>query len=155
MGAESPSRLDIVPIWKRLNDGLVQLVDHVPDGKLDWSPRPPLWSFRRSFWHLAEARDQWMNRAINDGQPNIAGGEDVTKQEIRDLLHGTWQRMERTLSDQAKLDATYRDRYWREAPDYTGHRVAFHLLEHDIHHRADMLLYLALLGIETPQVWTA
>ena len=32
--------------------------------------------------------------------------------------------------------------------------VAFHLLEHDIHHRADLLLYLALLGIETPQVWT-
>jgi uncharacterized damage-inducible protein DinB len=32
--------------------------------------------------------------------------------------------------------------------------VAFHLLEHDIHHRADILMYLALLGIETPQVWT-
>jgi uncharacterized damage-inducible protein DinB len=30
--------------------------------------------------------------------------------------------------------------------------VAFHLLEHDIHHRADIFLYLALLGIETPQV---
>ena len=37
----------------------------------------------------------------------------------------------------------------------TGHWVAFHLLEHDIHHRADMFLYLALLGIEPPQVWTA
>jgi uncharacterized damage-inducible protein DinB len=36
----------------------------------------------------------------------------------------------------------------------TGHWIAFHLLEHDIHHRADIFHYLALLGIETPSVGT-
>jgi uncharacterized damage-inducible protein DinB len=149
------ARLDIVPIWKRLNEDLIRLVDYVPDDKLDWSPKEDLWSFRRLFWHLAEARDQWMTRAINDGQPNVAGGDDVGKDDLRELLRGTWQRIERTLNDQAKLDATYRDRWWAAAPPYTGHWVAFHLLEHDIHHRADMLMYLGLLGAETPQVWTA
>jgi hypothetical protein len=66
----------------------------------------------------------------------------------------TWERIERVFTDQARLDATYRDRYWAGAPLRDGHWVAFHLLEHDIHHRADLLLYLALLDIETPQVWT-
>jgi hypothetical protein len=28
-----------------------------------------------------------------------------------------------------------------------GHWIAFHLQEHDIHHRADVLHHLALLGI--------
>ena len=29
----------------------------------------------------------------------------------------------------------------------TEHWIAFHLLDHDIHHRADVVHYLALLGI--------
>jgi uncharacterized damage-inducible protein DinB len=154
MTAAASARLDIVPMWQRLNDDLIRLVEYVPEDKLDWSPQPQLWSFRRIFWHLAEARDQWMTRAVNDGQPSIADSEDVGKDQIQDLLRRTWERINRTLTDQARLDATYRDRWWSGAPVRTGHWVAFHLLEHDIHHRADMLLYLALLGAETPQVWT-
>ena len=107
MTATSSARLDIVPIWARLNDDLVRLAEHVPDDKLDWSPKPELWSFRRLFWHISEAREQWMTRAISDGQPNTATNENPSKDEIPDLLRGTWQRIERTLTDQAKLDATY------------------------------------------------
>ena len=32
-----------------------------------------------------------------------------------------------------------------------GHWIAFHLLEHDIHHRADILHYLALLDVAVPE----
>ena len=35
-----------------------------------------------------------------------------------------------------------------------GHWIAFHLLEHDIHHRADIFHYLALLEIEHPEIGT-
>jgi uncharacterized damage-inducible protein DinB len=146
---------DIVPIWRRLNEQLVDLIAHVPDEHLDWAPKPELWSFRRLFLHLAAARDEWMFRAIDDGEPGT--GLDLearTKEELRHALQRTWWRVERTISDQSRLAATYRDRWWAEAPPRTGHWVAFHLLEHDIHHRADMLLYLALLGIETPSDWT-
>ena len=66
-------------------------------------------------------------------------------------LRRTWQRLEPFLRDEKKLDATY-DADWGESP--TGHWIAFHLLEHDIHHRADVFHYLALLGIETPDVGT-
>jgi len=38
-----------------------------------------------------------------------------------------------------------------ESPWVTGDWIAFHLLEHDIHHRADIFHYLALLGIATLQ----
>jgi uncharacterized damage-inducible protein DinB len=156
MTALSAARLDIVPIWARLNDDLIRLAEHVPDDKLDWSPKPELWGFRRLFWHISEAREQWMTRAINDGLPNTAtANQNPTREEIPDLLRRTWQRIERTLTDQAALDAMYQDRWWDKAPPRTGHWVAFHLLEHDIHHRADMFLYMALLGIEPPQVWTA
>ena len=155
MTTEASARLDIVPIWKRLNEQLVGLVDEIPDDRFDWSPKPELWTFRHLFQHLAEAREQWMVRAIDDGEPNIDVYKNVhSKEQIRDALRRTWERMERTVTNQAKMDATYRDRWWAEAPPRTGHWVAFHLLEHDIHHRAEMLAYLALLGIEVPSEWT-
>lgn len=148
----SPARLDIVPVWARLNGMLIELVELVPDDRMRWSPKPEMWCFNRILMHLCEARQQWMNRAINDGEPDIPIAEHAdNKDEIKRALGHTWQRIERTLSDQARLDATYRDRWWSGAPPYDGHWVAFHLLEHDIHHRADILLYLALLGIDAPQ----
>lgn len=147
------ARLDIVPMWGRLNDMLAELVEYVPDDRMDWSPKPELWSFRHILQHIAEAREQWMVRGINDGAPNIDVYANVhSKSEIRDALRQTWQRIERVFTDQSRLDATYRDRWWAEAPLRDGHWYAFHLLEHDVHHRADLLLYLALLGIETPHV---
>ena len=153
--ARSVSGVDVVPMWSRLNGMLVGLVDHVPDDRMEWSPRPGLWTFRHIFLHVAEAREQWMNRAIADGERDIDVYANVhTKDEIKSALAATWERIERVFADQTRLDAIYKDRYWSEAPLRNGHWVAFHLLEHDVHHRADMLMYLALLGIETPQVWT-
>lgn len=147
--------LDIVAQWGRLNSGLIDLIDAIPDDRMDWSPRPDLWTFRHLFQHLAEAREQWMVRAIDDGAPDIDVYKNVhSKADIRGALATTWARIEKVFTDGARLEATYRDRWWKEAPPYNGHWVAFHLLEHDIHHRADMLLYLSLLDIRTPQVWT-
>ena len=155
MSAADSARFDILPIWSNLNDMLIELVDYVPDDRIQWSPKPELWSFHHIFLHLSEAREQWMNRAIDDGEPDIDVYKNVhSKEDIKLALSSTWRRIERVFTAGAKLDATYRDRYWAAAPLRSGHWVAFHLLEHDIHHRAGTLLYLALLGIETPQVWT-
>jgi uncharacterized damage-inducible protein DinB len=144
----SNARLDIVPMWTRLNEQLIRLVEQIPEEHLDWSPRSEMWSFRRLFGHMAEAREQWMTRAINDGAPNYVGQRVLSKDEIRDALRETWERIERTFADQAKLDAAYKDQWWDKAPMYNGHWVAFHLLEHDIHHRADMVVYAELLGLD-------
>jgi len=149
------ARFDILSTWANLNDMLIALVDAVPDDRMEWSPKPELWSFHHIFQHLAEAREQWMVRAIADGEPNIDVYANVhSRDEIKAAFRQTWERISRTFSNQGRLDATYKDKWWDKAPLRDGHWVAFHLLEHDIHHRADMLIYLALLGIETPQVWT-
>jgi len=155
MASDSGARFDVLPTWRQLNGMLVELVDLVPDERMQWSPKAELWTFHHLFLHLNEAREQWMNRAINDGERDIDVYANVeTKDEIKSAFGRTWERIERVFSDQRRLDATYRDRYWAEAPLRTGHWVALHLLEHDIHHRAELVMYLALLDVETPQVWT-
>lgn len=146
-----PSRLDIVPVWARFNEDLIKLVDAVPDDKVNWSPKPELWNFRGILIHIASARDNWLKGTVKDGieVPDVWATV-RTRAEIQEAYRRTWARLERFLSNENQLDATYDD----DGESVTGHWIAFHLLEHDVHHRADIFHYLALLGIETPNVGT-
>jgi uncharacterized damage-inducible protein DinB len=148
--------LDITAHWSRLNDGLVQLVEYVPDEKLNWSPKPDLWNFKGIFIHICVARHNWMSRDIKDGKqsPNVIV-EAQTKEGIRKHLGLSWQRLEGLLSNETRLAATFESDHEDGSHQvYCGHWIAFHGLEHDIHHRADIFHYLALLGIEHPDVGT-
>ena len=149
--AEATTALDIVPVWKRFNDGLIRLVDYVPDDQINWSPREDLWNFRGILLHLAATRDSWLG-GVTGEEPM---GDHVwktarSKEDIKQAYARTWDRVERFVSDPPGLTKMYDD---EEGP-VSGHWIAFHLLEHDIHHRADILHYLALLKIEHPDVGT-
>ena len=144
------ARLDVVPTWSRFNDELIRLVDYVPADKMNWSPKPELWNFRGILIHIAFSRDGWLGNTVKDGVEGPTAFP-RTKEEIAQALRRTWQRLEPFLRDEEALDATY-EVDWGEP--ISGHWIAYHLLEHDIHHRADIFHYLALLGIETPDVGT-
>jgi uncharacterized damage-inducible protein DinB len=156
--SDSPAfaRLDLAPTWARFNEELIQLVDYVPDEQLNWSPKPELWNFRGILLHLADTRDNWIGHGIEDGVEWKNVWQTVrTKDEIKSAFARTWERLAAVLSDQEKLDATYETQDPGEPVELrSGHWIMFHLLEHDIHHRADIFHYLALLGIATPGVGT-
>ena len=61
--------IDLREQWSRFNEGLIRLVDYVPDDKLNWSPRPELWNFRGILLHIAAARDGWLGGEVQDGDP--------------------------------------------------------------------------------------
>jgi uncharacterized damage-inducible protein DinB len=151
MNSPTFASLDIVPFWGRMNDALIALADYVPDDKLNWSPKPELWNFKGIFIHIAMARHNWLTRDVKDGEqsPDVIR-EAQNKQGIKNHLRLSWERLERFLASPEKLAAIYDG----ESSKITGHWIAFHLLEHDIHHRADIFHYLALLGIEHPDVGT-
>ncbi len=143
--------LDITPVWARFNDDLIRLVDLVPADQLDWSPKAELWNFRGIMLHIAGARDSWMTGTIRDGEDVPSVWTTVrSKAEIQEAYRRTWERVSRFLADPAKLAAQYDD----DGFTVSGHWIAYHLMEHDIHHRADIFHYLALLGVETPDVGT-
>ncbi len=147
--------VDVTGQWAKLNDSLIALVDYIPDDKLDWSPRDGLWNFRGILVHISMARHNWLTNAVKDGRETPDVLTQQTKATIKDNLQRSWQRVERFASNGAALDQVYEGEHPIDgAYSLTGHWIAFHLLEHDIHHRADLLHYLALLGIEHPEVGT-
>jgi uncharacterized damage-inducible protein DinB len=155
MTQHTTAGVDLAPVWARFNEGLIRLVDYVPDDKLNWSPKPELWNFRGIMLHIANARDNWLTGA-GDGieAPNVWMTV-RSKDEIKASYARTWERLVPFLDDRSRLDRDYVFNH----PDgvtetLNGHWIAFHLLEHDIHHRADLFHYLALLGIEHPDIGT-
>jgi len=149
--------LEISAQWGRLNDSIIDLIDYVPADKVEWSPREDLFNFRGIFAHIAISRHNWLGYTVQDGQPfdimdvlsNLG-----TPEAVKQHLHDSWQRLEKFLSDKDALDATYEDEWDGETKEISGHWIAFHLLEHDVHHRADIFHYLALLEIEHPEIGT-
>jgi uncharacterized damage-inducible protein DinB len=145
-------RIDVTATWGRFNEGLIRLVDYVPDDKLNWSPKPELWNFRGILLHIAATRYGWMSVDGPDGE-QLA--RDVwqtarSKTDIQEAYRRSWDRLVSFLGDESKLAGTYDD----GGQAVSGHWIAYHLLEHDIHHRADILHYLALLDVQTPDVGT-
>ena len=142
-----PRPLDIGQYWRSVQSDLVRIVDLYPDGSLGWTPKDSLWNSRGIVIHVSDARDRWLTRDVQDGEPypNIWTTA-RTKEDLKRELVRTFSRLERFLANQAQLDRIYADE--RDAArTYNGHWIAFHLLEHDIHHRAELLQRLALLDI--------
>ena len=144
--------LGITAHWDRLNDTLVGLVDYIPDDKLDWSPREDLWNFRTILSHVSSTRQNWLTPEGVDREDVLAAVS--TKDDIKTLLQESWARVERFLSEQRYLDRVYEGERDCQEYSFSGHWIAFHLLEHDVHHRADIFHYLALLNIEHPEIGT-
>jgi uncharacterized damage-inducible protein DinB len=106
-------------------------------------------------YHIVSTRHSWIEHGVKDGDtvPDALITQQIQKKDgVKQALEESWARVERVLRDQSSLDATYTRADTGES--MTGHWIAFHLLEHDIHHRSDIFHYLALLEIEHPEVDT-
>lgn len=144
--------LDFAEQWGRLNDTVIALVDYIPDDKLDWSPQEGGWDFRTILSHVSSTRENWLTPEGVDRETALAAVKG--KEDLKRRLRESWGRVERFLSQQRYLDRVYEGVRNGQEYSFSGHWIAFHLLEHDVHHRADVFHYLALLGIEHPEVGT-
>lgn len=142
--------LQITEYWREVHEDFLRIIDLVPADKWNWTPDERLWNARGIIIHAADARDSWMTFTVQDGNPypNIWATA-RTLDDIRREHERTWARLQRFLSNQSALDAAYKEEDRNgNVVDINGHWIAFHLLEHDIHHRAELLQRLALLGVE-------
>jgi len=144
--------LDITPVWARINEELIELVDLVPDDKMNWSPKPEQWNFRGTFLHILTGRYGLMAGLLQDGKPNPDLLREVqSKDGIKELFRASWGRMEPFLSDAGALAREYdvpMQLVGGSTVRLSGHWLAFGQVEHDIHHRGDIYHYLGMLGIE-------
>ncbi len=142
--------LDIAPFWQSLQADLLRIVDLIPDDKLNWTPKADLWNARGILIHVSDVRDVWLTKGAQDGEPYPNIWQTArSKVDLKRELGRTFERLMRFLTNTVQMDATHPDPGDLNGTPRvrSGHWLAFQLLEHDIHHRAELLQRLALLDI--------
>jgi uncharacterized damage-inducible protein DinB len=140
--------------WGVVRRGLVRALDSLADEQLDFVPREGLWSLGTVARHIAGAEEGWFRYIVTrerDGWPDYAAEDYPTVESIKGLLADV---RARTVAYLEVVDVADVDRVI-ETPGgekLSIREVAWHVLEHEIHHRGEIYLMLGLLGTEAPDV---
>jgi hypothetical protein len=146
------ARLNFGPHWEMNNANLIDLIDLVPDDKLDWSPAPGEWSIKVITTHIILARSRHIvDPGANAARISATVADCQTKDGLQRQLRVSWETVASLLKDQARLDALYGppegDPMYLDPEVYDGHYVAYHRMAHDLHHRSTIIGHMAQLGI--------
>jgi uncharacterized damage-inducible protein DinB len=144
---------------------LIAAVKALPREHFDWKPRPELFTASQIVVHIAECERGWIHQALEGGtyeeyvvphRDPAQGWEtaiEAPDHEALLALLATWHAHTQALLEkpERELGRVFTSSI-RGLPErsYTVHWVLDNLQQHEIHHRAQLLLYLRLMGLEPP-----
>jgi len=142
--------------WRDVRQGLNQALDQLQNEQLAFRPREGLWSLRETVCHIAGTENSWfrcyVTRELSSWEEADFNPADyLGVEELKTLLAEVHARIEAMYAQDG-------DRKLKEmvtlpwGPQVEHEWVAWHVLEHEIHHRGEIYLMLGLLGMEAPDV---
>jgi uncharacterized damage-inducible protein DinB len=128
----------------------------IPSAQIDWRPKTGELTCGDIVRHLAAAELMFVGAAV-EGKWRYAGHERVDE---RSSLVDALNTLETGHIAAMKILATLSDAGLSEPrPSLTGDqsvkawRLLMAMIEHEIHHRSQLAVYLSLLGVEPPQIY--
>jgi uncharacterized damage-inducible protein DinB len=142
-------------------------VEALPSDRFDFKPRPEMLTAHQLIVHIAEAERGWLHNVVEGGKYEewVVEHEDPAQgwKTVYDApdhaallaLLEEWHRptqrwFAQPVAELARV-ITYKP---KDIPErrYTLHWILDHVQEHEIHHRAQLNVYLRLMGITPPSV---
>jgi uncharacterized damage-inducible protein DinB len=126
----------------------------IPADRLGWSPRESEFTCGELVRHLSAAEQMFVG-AVVEGRWRYQGHAHDPAQTLDALIaeleagHAAVLQRLRALDD-AVLP---QPRPTLDGPPVKAWRLLMALVEHEIHHRSQLALYLALMGVEPPQIY--
>lgn len=156
------------PFWDpQYRPYLIQAINAFPPDRLDFKPRPEMFTAHQMILHIAEAERGWIHNVVEGGtyEEWVAPADDPA-QGWKATYHAPDQAALLTLLEEWHKPT---QRWFQQpaselsrvitmrSPDGTERRATLHWIldhvqEHEIHHRAQLNLYLRLMGIEPPSI---
>jgi uncharacterized damage-inducible protein DinB len=156
------------PFWDtRYRPFLIKAIEAIPADRFDFKPRPELLTAHQIIVHIPEAERAWIHQIVEGGTdeewviPHPEPGQgwktvrDVPDHAALLALLEEWHRptqrwLDRPVAELERvIEYKFKDGTERR---YKLHYILDHLQEHEIHHRAQLNLYLRLMGIEPPSI---
>jgi uncharacterized damage-inducible protein DinB len=156
------------PYWDaQYRPYLIEAVSSFPAAQLDYKPRPEMLTARQIIVHIAETERGWIHAVIDGAADedwvlpavNPADGwrmaidapDTATLLALIERWHEPTQRwLDRPAAELGRVVRRRLDDGSERS--YTVHWILDHVQEHEIHHRAQLNLYLRLLGVEPPSI---
>jgi uncharacterized damage-inducible protein DinB len=132
----------------------IQYVWIIPADRVDWAPRPGEFTCAQIVCHLAAAESMFVG-AVVEGLWRYAGHDHDPADGLETLItrleasHTAAMSTLRGLSD-AEL---HEPRPTLNGPAVKAWRLLMAMVEHEIHHRSQLAVHLALMEIEPPQIY--
>jgi uncharacterized damage-inducible protein DinB len=132
----------------------LHFIDAIPADKIDWFPSDGEFSFGDLIRHLAATEDMFIGGVVN-GIWKYAGHNIEEKQE-RDVAITL---LKSTHQEAMKVLGTLSDSGLNESrPSLTGQevktwRLLMAMVEHEVHHRSQIAMYLTLIKIKPPHIY--
>jgi uncharacterized damage-inducible protein DinB len=156
------------PYWDaQYRPYLLMALDALPVEHFDFKPRPAMLTAHQHILHIAEAERAWIHATVEGNAdeewvselPDVSQGWktviDAPDHAALRAMLDTWHRptqmwLDRPPSELGRISK-------RTLPDgsvrqYTLHWILDHVQEHEIHHRAQLNMYLRMLGITPPSI---
>jgi uncharacterized damage-inducible protein DinB len=153
MNESNTELMDLREHLKRFRDVTLQALDFTPDDKLNWSPGEGLRSFAEQFLHIAQVEDFYSHGFFTgnyDFNRLKLPDEPLTRDSLRKRLSDAQAFTDENLAslDTAKLDEVM------QVPNipvpWNLRSWLWYLVEHEVHHKAQLAIYLRQIGITPP-----
>lgn len=140
---------EIFDFWKGVQGSFFKILDYLSDEDLEFNYDSEMRNLGELFTHVANAYHWWLEYIIHDGQ-GIKPDLDVSKsiEEIKSRLRRAHQRIWGLIEKSSWNDLRKEYEVEEEGTRTTVSLmwILWHLVEHDVHHRAQIGLYLKKLG---------
>jgi len=131
--------------WRRVRAETEAVAERMPEDRLDFRPHPDLMHLGELARHIVGAcyfiLSRGLGREVATPEP-IKSKTPMTGTELRKELQRTDELVRTTLSDFSEEDLKMTNSSGKPKRE-----VLRHLMEHEIHHRAQLKMYLKILGL--------
>ncbi|GGZ19439.1 hypothetical protein GCM10007049_09830 [Echinicola pacifica] len=136
--------------WNGMKGYTVEIIEAMPEDKLDFTPAEGVMSFREMAMHIAGANVMMASKFLKEGDPGMdMEKKDMNKAELK-------MAVEKSFDFVANIcKSLTEDELAEEVEVFGGAMVSRRQVEnlidtHGIHHRGNMIVYLRLSGVEPP-----
>jgi len=155
------------PFWdSKIRPYLLDAIDLLPAAHFDYKPQPDMLTARQVILHIAETERYWVHHIVEgepfedfivreEGTPGWATRYDAPDHNAMcfalEEYHRHTQRLFGLPEKELGRIVTFTPR-GGPPEEYSLHWILAHVQEHEIHHRAQLNMYLRMLGIAPPKV---
>ncbi len=140
---------DLFTFWSNVRGSFYLILKYISDEDLAHAPWPTMKSLGDLLTHIPAAYHWWLEYIIKDGKGIKPPAKPCqTVEEIQSLFKTAHDRLEEFINELTwqSLKQEHDVRDGNQTKKVTTYWILWHLAEHDIHHRAQVKMYLTHLG---------